>query len=129
VDYLGEIQPAALSLLSSLSTFSLDEFMILDAATRRNLELTQTLRTGEVHGSLLGVIDSTVTPMGRRLLRQWLGKPLIEVEKINARLDQVEAQYEDGIWRAEVRQALSSLGDLERLTNRTVAGFLNYSNY
>ena len=95
--------------------------MILDASTRRNLELTQTLRTGEVHGSLLGVIDSTVTPMGRRLLRQWLGKPLIEVEKINARLDQVEAQYEDGIWRAEVRQALSSLGDLERLTNRTVA--------
>ncbi len=121
LDYLGEIQPAALSLLSSLSTFSLDEFMILDASTRRNLELTQTLRTGEVHGSLLGVIDSTVTPMGRRLLRQWLGKPLIEVEKINARLDQVEAQYEDGIWRAEVRQALSSLGDLERLTNRTVA--------
>ncbi len=122
VDYLGEIQPAALSLLSSLSTFTLDEFMTLDASTRRNLELTQTLRTGEVHGSLLGVIDSTVTPMGRRLLRQWLGKPLIEVEKINARLDQVEAQYEDGIWRAEVRQALSSLGDLERLTNRTVAG-------
>lgn len=122
VDYLGETQRAALSLLSSLSTFTLDEFMVLDAATRRNLELTETIRTGTVQGSLLGVIDETITPMGRRLLRQWLGKPLTDVEKINTRLGQVEALFEDGLWRAELRQALSGLGDLERLTNRTVAG-------
>ncbi len=122
VDYLGETQRAALSLLSSLSTFTLDEFMVLDAATRRNLELTETIRTGTVQGSLLGVIDETITPMGRRLLRQWLGKPLTDVEKINTRLGQVEALFEDGLWRAELRQTLSGLGDLERLTNRTVAG-------
>ena len=122
IDYLGETQRAALSLLSSLSTFTLDEFMVLDAATRRNLELTETIRTGTVQGSLLGVIDETITPMGRRLLRQWLGKPLTDVEKINTRLGQVEALFEDGLWRAELRQALSGLGDLERLTNRTVAG-------
>lgn len=121
IDYLGETQRAALSLLSSLSTFTLDEFMVLDAATRRNLELTETIRTGTVQGSLLGVIDETITPMGRRLLRQWLGKPLTDVEKINTRLGQVEALFEDGLWRAELRQALSGLGDLERLTNRTVA--------
>ncbi len=122
VDYLGETQRAALSLLSSLSTFTLDEFMVLDAATRRNLELTETIRTGTVQGSLLGVIDETITPMGRRLLRQWLGKPLTAVEKINTRLGQVEALFEHGLWRAELRQALSGLGDLERLANRTVAG-------
>jgi DNA mismatch repair protein MutS len=122
VDYLGDTQRAALSLLGGLSTFALDEFMTLDAATRRNLELTETIRSGEVNGSLLGVIDATITPMGRRLLRSWLGKPLIDVNQINIRLDQAEALFLDGIWRAEVRQALSGLGDLERLTNRTVAG-------
>lgn len=123
VDYLRETQPAALSLLSGLSTFSLEEFMTLDAATRRNLELTETIRSGDVRGSLLGVIDATITPMGRRMLRSWLGKPLIEIDKIQKRLDQVEVLFEDGLWRAEVRQALTGFGDLERLTNRTVAGF------
>jgi DNA mismatch repair protein MutS len=123
VDYLKETQPAALSLLTGLSTFSLEEFMTFDAATRRNLELTETIRSGNVRGSLLGVIDETITPMGRRLLRSWLGKPLIEVEKIQARLDQVEALFKNGLCRAEVRESLKGLGDLERLTNRTVAGF------
>jgi DNA mismatch repair protein MutS len=122
IDYLGETQRAALSLLSELSTYTLEEYMTLDAATRRNLELTETIRTGEVRGSLLGVIDATITPMGRRMLRSWLGKPLIEVERINLRLDQVEVLFKNGLWRAEVRQTLSGLGDLERLTNRTAAG-------
>jgi DNA mismatch repair protein MutS len=122
IDYLGETQRAALSLLSGLSTYTLDEYMTLDAATRRNLELTETIRTGEIRGSLLGVIDATITPMGRRMLRSWLGKPLIEVDRINLRLDQVEELFKHGLWRAEVRQSLSGLGDLERLTNRTAAG-------
>ena len=71
----GETQPAALTLLTGLSIYSLSDFMTLDAATRRNLELTETLRSGAVKGSLLGVLDHTVTPMGRRLLRQWVSKP------------------------------------------------------
>ena len=122
VDYLAEAQQPALSLLTSLSTYSLDDFMTLDAATRRNLELTETLRTGEVRGSLLGVLDETVTPMGRRLLRQWIGRPLIDRARIEKRLDLVQAFYDDGLWRAEVRQALRPVGDLERLTNRVAAG-------
>ena len=122
VSYLGQTQQAALKLLKSLSTYSLDEFMALDTATRRNLELTETLRTGEVRGSLLGVIDATVTPMGRRLIRQWISNPLLDLERIHHRLDQVDTLYADGLWRAEVRQALKQLGDLERLTNRTAAG-------
>jgi DNA mismatch repair protein MutS len=122
IDYLRDTQKAALSLLTGLSTYTLDDFMTLDAATRRNLELTETIRTGDVKGSLLGTIDATVTPMGRRLLRQWMGKPLLDIEQIQKRQDQVEAQFSDGMWRAEIRDALSDLGDLERLTNRTVAG-------
>jgi DNA mismatch repair protein MutS len=122
IDYLNETQKAALSLLTGLSTYTLDDFMVLDAATRRNLELVETIRTGGVKGSLLGTIDATVTPMGRRMLRQWMGKPLLDIEHIQQRQDQVEAQFKDGLWRAEIRDALSNLGDLERLTNRTVAG-------
>jgi len=122
IDYLRETQKPALSLLTALSTYTLDDFMTLDAATWRNLELSETIRTGGVKGSLLGTIDTTVTPMGRRLLRQWMGKPLLDIESIQRRQDQVEALFKDGLWRAEIREALSDLGDLERLTNRTVAG-------
>jgi DNA mismatch repair protein MutS len=122
VEYLKQTGETALKLLTHLSTYTLDEFMALDAATRRNLELMETLRTGDMRGSVLGVIDATVTPMGKRLLRQWIGNPLLDLERINKRLSQVEAFYNDGLWRAEMRQALSALGDLERLTNRAASG-------
>jgi len=122
VDYLRTTQYSVLQLLKRISTYSLHEFMTLDASTRRNLELTETLRTGQVHGSLIGAIDETITPMGRRLLRQWIGKPLLDPAAIQKRLDQVEACYEDGIWRTDVRAALKPIGDIERLTNRTAAG-------
>ncbi len=122
VEYLRSSQEGALSLLTGLSIYSLDDFMTLDAATRRNLELTETIRTGDVRGSLLGILDQTQTPMGRRLLHQWLGNPLLDLEKIEGRLDQVEAFHEDGVWRAEIRSALKAYGDLERLTNRISAG-------
>jgi DNA mismatch repair protein MutS len=122
VEYLRSSQEGALSLLTGLSIYSLDDFMTLDAATRRNLELTETIRTGDVRGSLLGILDQTQTPMGRRLLRQWLGNPLLDLERIEGRLDQVEAFHDDGVWRAEIRSTLKAYGDLERLTNRIGAG-------
>ncbi len=122
VEYLAETQKPALALLTRFNTYSLDEFMVLDAATRRNLELTETLRTGEVRGSLLGVLDRTVTPMGRRLLRQWISKPLLDLLQIQTRQDQVGELVADGMLRAEVRRALAEVGDLERLTNRAAAG-------
>ncbi|MCX6069523.1 MAG: DNA mismatch repair protein MutS, partial [Chloroflexi bacterium] len=120
--YLGEAQEAVLPLLTRLSTYTLDDFMVLDGATRRNLELTETLRTGEVRGSLLGVLDATLTPMGRRLIRSWMGTPLLDRERIERRLDQVEAFASSGMARAEVRNALRPVGDLERLSNRATAG-------
>lgn len=122
VQYLKETQPQALRLLSGLSTYNLDEFMTLDANTRRNLELTETIRHGTTQGSLLGVLDQTVTPMGRRLLRQWVSKPLLDVEAIRKRQDGVGYFFEEGLRRAEVREALKPLGDLERLSSRVVGG-------
>src|SRR3990170_2844166 len=122
LDYLNLTQRAALTLLTSLRTYTLSEFMVLDSATRRNLELTETIRSGEVRGSLLGLIDQTVTPMGRRLIRQWMAQPLLDLTAIRARQDQVSAFVGDGMLRAEVRAALRPLGDMERLTNRAAAG-------
>jgi DNA mismatch repair protein MutS len=122
LEYLRQTQETVLPLLTGLHSYSADDFMVLDASTRRNLELTSTLRAQNVEGSLLGVIDDTVTVMGKRLLRSWLGKPLVQLTNIEARLNQVEAFFEDGVWRLEVRDALKPIVDLERLINRIVAG-------
>ncbi|HMD90524.1 MAG TPA: DNA mismatch repair protein MutS [Anaerolineaceae bacterium] len=122
LQYLQETHPTALKLLTSLSTYSLDEFMTLDVATRRNLELTETIRSGDVQGSLLSVLDHTVTPMGRRLMRQWVSKPLLDLKAIQQRQDGVSFLLDHGILRAELRSALHYLGDLERLTNRVISG-------
>ncbi|MDH4137369.1 MAG: DNA mismatch repair protein MutS, partial [Anaerolineae bacterium] len=120
VQYLRETQKAALSQLTSLSTYSTAAFMNLDAATRRNLELLQTIRTGSVKDSLLGVLDATVTAMGGRLLRRWLNQPLLDRHQLERRLDAVDAFYHDTPARTEVRALLKELVDLERLTNRVV---------
>jgi DNA mismatch repair protein MutS len=122
LQYLKETQPAAVKLLDSLSTYSTTDFMTLDAATRRNLELTETLRAGNIQGSLLGVLDLTNSPMGRRLIRQWVSKPLLNVSQIHLRQQAVAHFFDDGMLRAELRTALKPLGDLERLTNRVVGG-------
>jgi DNA mismatch repair protein MutS len=122
LQYLEQTRAESLQLLTGLSRYSLEEFMTLDAATRRNLELTETIRTGTAVGSLLGILDQTITPMGKRLLRQWVSKPLLDVEKIRNRHDGVELFFEDGLLRGETREKLKGLGDLERLSNRVAGG-------
>ncbi len=121
IQYLSETQPAALPLLTRLSVYQLTEFMILDAATRRNLELTETLRGTSLRGSLLGVLDHTVTPMGSRLIRQWVSKPLLDLSAIQNRLDGVEILFKEGLLRTDLRYKLKPLADMERLTNRILA--------
>ena len=121
LQYIKETEEAALPLLSGLRLYSLSEFMTLDAATRRNLELTETLR-GELRGSLLGVLDQTVTPMGKRNIRQWVSQPLLELDRIRKRQDGVEYFVSHSMLRAELRAALKPLSDLERLTNRILSG-------
>lgn len=120
--YLKEMQPGALTQLTSLHSYNVGEFMTLDESTRRNLELTETIRGSQVKGSLLDVLDRTQTPMGGRLLRRWLSQPLLDVPAINRRLDVVQAFVDDTILRMELREQLQGLGDLERWTNRVVQG-------
>lgn len=120
--YLRETHGGTLAQLTTLRTYSTATYMVLDANTRRNLELTETIRGGKTQGSLLGVLDRTVTPMGSRLLRQWIGQPLLDLARLNARLDAVAALHADGVRRAEVFAALKPIADLERLTNRVLSG-------
>ncbi|MCE9647512.1 MAG: DNA mismatch repair protein MutS [Chloroflexi bacterium] len=121
VQYLKETQTDALNLLTSLRLYSLNEFMTLDASTRRNLELDETLR-GERRGSLLGTLDFTITPMGRRLIHQWVSQPLLQANKIVKRQDGVQYFVSNGMIRAELRETLKPFADLERLVNRVMAG-------
>ncbi|HEX9840717.1 MAG TPA: DNA mismatch repair protein MutS, partial [Anaerolineales bacterium] len=122
IQYLNETQPDSLTLLTGLRFYSINEFMTLDAATRRNLELDETLR-GERKGSLLGTLDHTVTPMGKRMIHQWVSQPLLNGERIKRRQNGVQYFFDDGMKRAELRAALKPLADLERLVNRVLAGY------
>jgi DNA mismatch repair protein MutS len=120
--YLAETQRSGLKQLANLRTYSTERFMTLDGATRRNLELTESLRRGTVQGSLLGVLDKTVTGMGGRLLRRWINQPLLDVARLNLRLDAVEALHEGTPARTKLRSLLKEVVDLERLTSRAVQG-------
>jgi DNA mismatch repair protein MutS len=94
--------------------------MRLDANTRRNLEITETIRDRGKRGSLLGVLDETLTPMGGRLLRSRLAQPLLARQELEERLDEVQALYDETILRGKVRESLKGMPDLERLTNRVL---------
>ncbi|MFN8453706.1 MAG: DNA mismatch repair protein MutS [Anaerolineae bacterium] len=122
IQYVADTQKAALAHITRLTVYSTESFMTLDAATRRNLELTETIRTGSVQGSLLGVLDKTITSMGGRLLRTWLHQPLLDVAALNAQLDAVEYFFNDTLARGDLRARLKDIADLERLTNRVSQG-------
>lgn len=122
LQYLNETQPASTRQLSFVNTYSLDEFMVLDVATRRNLELSATIRNGSREGTLLGVLDQCITPMGHRLIANWVNRPLLNLEGINHRLDGVENYTRDGLMRADFRKKLRSIADLERIASRISIG-------
>lgn len=122
IDYLADTQPAALKLLSHISNYSTSEFMNLDASTRRNLEITETIRRNETKGSLLHVLDYAVTPIGKRLLRQWVSQPLLNIDEIYVRQNAVQVLFEKGLLRAELFNQLKKINDLERLTSRVISG-------
>ena len=124
VQYLRETQKHTLSHLKSVVTYSTGQYMTLDAATRRNLELTQTIRTGSVQGSLLGILDLTITPMGARQIRNWIQQPLFELDSINRRLAAVETLAGNATVRVELRSRLKQVADLERLANRVLQGII-----
>ena len=122
--YLQHTHLNALPRLSSLTTYSTSQFMVIDATTRRNLELTESLRGGK-QGTLVALLDKTRTPMGARLLRQWIVQPLLDKPQIERRLDAVENLVHDTILSDALTTHLRSIYDLERLTSRITAGTAN----
>jgi len=122
IQYVADTQKQALTHINRLTAYSTENFMTLDAATRRNLELTETIRAGTTQGSLLGVLDKTITAMGGRLLRTWLQQPLLDVPALNERFDAVELFTTNTLARGDIREQLKEMSDLERLTNRVSQG-------
>jgi DNA mismatch repair protein MutS len=118
VHYIGETQKTVLGQLTHLATYATDGFMALDEQTQRNLEIFRGVRSDSVDGSLLSVIDATKTPMGGRLLRRWLGQPLLDVAALDKRLDAIDWFVERSLIRRQLIGILKDVADLERLINR-----------
>jgi DNA mismatch repair protein MutS len=123
--YLQSNQISDLAHIVRLSTYDLSAYMTLDVITRRNLELVRTLRDGRPKGSVYESIDRTLTAMGGRMLRNWLTQPLLDVGAINDRQDGVDELVHQALTRAELRQALDGLYDVERLVGRIGFGTAN----
>jgi DNA mismatch repair protein MutS len=120
--YLRENQKGALSLLTQLRTYSTEQYMILDSQTRRNLELFEGARQSGPASSLLSVIDHTQTPMGGRMLKRWLGHPLLDHAQLVGRQDAIDWFCQDAVCRGQTVSLLRQVGDLERLINRIRGG-------
>lgn len=122
LSYLARTNAALLATTKPLELLSLRETLLLPPSTVRNLEIVSTSLEGRAHGSLLQLLDETRTPMGSRLLRAWLLGPLVDVQKIEARLDRVEALVKNPLVRAGLREALRGTPDVERLLTRLASG-------
>jgi DNA mismatch repair protein MutS len=118
VYYIGETQKTVKGQLTRLTTYATDGFMALDVQTQHNLEIFQGARSGALEGSLLSVIDATKTPMGGRLLRKWLGQPLLDVTALNKRQDAIGWFVDKTLERRKIIEMLKNVADLERLINR-----------
>jgi DNA mismatch repair protein MutS len=118
IRYLQETQKAALGQLTRLATYATGSFMALDQQTQTNLELFRGSRSGNVSGSLLSVIDLTKTAMGGRLLKRWLGQPLLDITELVKRQDAIQCFYDNTLVRGQVISSLGEVVDLERLINR-----------
>ena len=118
IQYLSESQKGSIGQIRSINIYNVSDYMILDSATRRNLELTETMLDKTKKGSLLYVLDKTKTAMGARMIRAFLEQPLTDKTQIQNRLDAVEAFKDDLILREEIREYLSPVYDLERLMGK-----------
>ncbi|QAY66061.1 DNA mismatch repair protein MutS [Paenibacillus protaetiae] len=123
--YLDETQKRSLHHVRTVRTYETNQYMVLDNYTRRNLELTETVRDRSKKGSLLSLLDRTQTSMGARLLRRWIDKPLLNAAAIEARLEAVDTLYRNLILREDIRTELKEIYDLERLVGRVAFGSAN----
>lgn len=124
LDYVQDNLKAVPAHISGVSRYAPQEWMYLDPATRRNLELTATLRGGDKKGSLLWVLDRTLTPMGKRLVRRWVERPLVDPASIDRRLDGVRELIEKRDARDTIAEHLREVRDLERLSSRIATGLI-----
>jgi len=122
LDYLQSTQLGALGHVRRIGLLATEEWMQLDNATRRNLELVQSLRDGSTRGTLLGLLDETKTGAGARLLKKWVLQPLLEKERIERRQEAVAEFLGNVLLRRDTRDLLKNIGDIERLVSRAVTG-------
>ncbi len=120
--YVQEVHKTGTVSITGLRTYTVNEFMTIDSTTQRNLELVKNARDGTTRGTLLGVFSQTVTPMGKRLLRQWILQPLMDIDAIETRLDAVEEMSRAAIMRKDLHHMLKSFGDIERTAIRIAFG-------
>lgn len=111
--------------LQPICTYTISEYLTIDPQTRRNLEITQTVRDGVFHGSLLWALDRSETSMGSRALRRWLLQPLLNIDDIEARHDTIQELVRNGILREDLKAMLNQIYDLERLAGRAGSGTAN----
>lgn len=122
LEYVQEMQKSSLAHISRLEPYRRSTSLIIDEATRASLELTRTIREGKRDNSLLSVLDETVSPMGARLLADWLSNPLTDIAAINRRLDAVEELTRDTMFCRDLREILAETYDLQRLTAKVATG-------
>lgn len=125
LDYLEDTQKRTMDQIQRIRYYSSDDFMTLDATTLKNLEIFQSLREGKKTGTLLSVMNETVTAMGKRRLRKWLQEPLLDVDRIEKRLDAVEELTQGVFLRDDLRDQMDGMQDIERLISRVVYGNAN----
>jgi DNA mismatch repair protein MutS len=125
LQYVQAMHKTALQHLTYLRPYRVAQYMVLDAVTRRNLELVRTMRHGERQGSLLNALDETMTSMGKRLLQRWIEQPLLQRQVIEARLEAVSELVDDMTCRTQLRQMLRHMYDVERLVGRLACGTAN----
>ncbi|AFY56846.1 DNA mismatch repair protein MutS [Rivularia sp. PCC 7116] len=125
LEYLEETQKENKVPLQPLRTYTFTDFLVVDYSTRRNLEITQTIRDGTYHGSLSWAMDRTTTAMGGRALKRWLLQPLLDIKGIKARQDTIQELTENTTLRQDLRGLLKQIYDLERLSGRSGSGTAN----
>jgi len=127
--YLNETQKSTLSHINSLNFYESNSFMVLDVSCRRNLELTESLKEERKTGTLLWVLDNTLTSMGGRLLRSWIEQPLLNIIRIRERQDAVEELMDNFFLREDLKEQLKNIYDIERLTGKLVCGNCNARDF
>ncbi|KMT23029.1 DNA mismatch repair protein MutS [Clostridium cylindrosporum DSM 605] len=120
--YIKETQKGSLSHVLKVERYDLENYMMLDSTSRKNLELTETIRGKSKKGSLIGALDKTKTPMGGRLLRKWIEEPLVKIDEINLRLEVVEEFIDNLNAAGDFKEFLSGVYDIERITSKISSG-------